>query len=133
MLTHVALAVTLVKPDRMVRFTPTDDVCCECTDIPMKNRNVPMFLILKRFLCPQEEQVQSQETRFRAVSSELTELRAVPPDRKVKGRELEEYKQRDEYLEFEVSWSLHTHPLQEFTVFLLKDIYQCGYYCPGYE
>ncbi|XP_031434946.1 PH and SEC7 domain-containing protein 1 isoform X2 [Clupea harengus] len=49
----------------------------------------------------QEEQVQSQETRFRAVSSELTELRAVPPDRKVKGRELEEYKQRDEYLEFE--------------------------------
>uniref|UniRef100_A0AAY4BZA3 SEC7 domain-containing protein n=1 Tax=Denticeps clupeoides TaxID=299321 RepID=A0AAY4BZA3_9TELE len=49
----------------------------------------------------QEEQVQSHESRFRAISSELTELRAVPPDPKVKGREQEEYKQREEYLEFE--------------------------------
>uniref|UniRef100_A0A8C7SRV0 SEC7 domain-containing protein n=1 Tax=Oncorhynchus mykiss TaxID=8022 RepID=A0A8C7SRV0_ONCMY len=49
----------------------------------------------------QEEQVQSHETRFRAISTELAELRSYPPDRKVKGRELEEYRQRDEYLEFE--------------------------------
>ncbi|XP_076142016.1 PH and SEC7 domain-containing protein 1 isoform X1 [Alosa pseudoharengus] len=49
----------------------------------------------------QEEQVQSHETRFRAVSFELTELRTVPLDRKVKGRELEEHKQREEYLDFE--------------------------------
>ncbi|KAL2082946.1 hypothetical protein ACEWY4_020719 [Coilia grayii] len=49
----------------------------------------------------QEEQVQSHETRFRTISSELIELRAVPPHRKVKGRELEEYKQREEYLDFE--------------------------------
>ncbi|XP_036408095.1 PH and SEC7 domain-containing protein 1-like isoform X2 [Megalops cyprinoides] len=49
----------------------------------------------------QEEQVQAHEARFRATSSELAELRSYPPDRKVKGRELEEYRQRDEYLEFE--------------------------------
>ncbi|KAJ8416139.1 hypothetical protein AAFF_G00381610 [Aldrovandia affinis] len=49
----------------------------------------------------EEEQVQSHEARFRATSSELAELRSYPPDRKVKGRELEEYRQRDEYLEFE--------------------------------
>ncbi|KAM6951530.1 uncharacterized protein FYW47_015051 [Aplochiton taeniatus] len=49
----------------------------------------------------QEEQVQSHETRFRATSTELAELRSYPPDRRVKGRELDEYRQRDEYLEFE--------------------------------
>ncbi|XP_018608587.2 PH and SEC7 domain-containing protein 1-like isoform X1 [Scleropages formosus] len=49
----------------------------------------------------QEEQLQAHESRFRSVSSELAELRSYPPDRKVKGRELEEYRQRDEYLEFE--------------------------------
>lgn len=38
------------------------------------------------------------------MSTELAELRSYPPDRKVKGRELEEYRQRDEYLEFEVSY-----------------------------
>lgn len=50
----------------------------------------------------QEEQVRSHEARFKALSTELAELRSYPPDRKVKGRELEEYRLRDEYLEFEV-------------------------------
>ncbi|XP_035770743.1 PH and SEC7 domain-containing protein 1-like [Neolamprologus brichardi] len=50
----------------------------------------------------QEEQVKSHENRFRAVSSELSDLTAATPDRKVKGRELEEQKLRQEYLEFEV-------------------------------
>ncbi|XP_047465085.1 uncharacterized protein LOC125022458 [Mugil cephalus] len=49
----------------------------------------------------EEEQVRSHETRFRAISTELSELRSFPPDRKVKGRELEEYRLRDEYLDFE--------------------------------
>ncbi|XP_078098742.1 PH and SEC7 domain-containing protein 1 isoform X5 [Sander vitreus] len=49
----------------------------------------------------QEEQVKCHENRFRAVSSELAELSAAAPDRKVKGRELEEQKLRQEYLEFE--------------------------------
>ncbi|MEQ2237249.1 hypothetical protein ILYODFUR_021302 [Ilyodon furcidens] len=48
-----------------------------------------------------EEQIRSHEARFRAISTELAELRSFPPDRKVKGRELEEYRQRDEYLDFE--------------------------------
>uniref|UniRef100_A0A665TYX4 Pleckstrin and Sec7 domain containing a n=1 Tax=Echeneis naucrates TaxID=173247 RepID=A0A665TYX4_ECHNA len=50
----------------------------------------------------QEEQVKSHENRFRAVCSELADLMASTPDRKVKGRELEEQKLRREYLEFEV-------------------------------
>lgn len=50
----------------------------------------------------QEEQVKAHENRFRAVSSELADLTASTPDRKVKGRELEEQKVRQEYLEFEV-------------------------------
>lgn len=50
----------------------------------------------------QEEQVKCHENRFRAVSSELADLTASSPDRKVKGRELEEQKLRQEYLEFEV-------------------------------
>ncbi|XP_056286537.1 PH and SEC7 domain-containing protein 1-like [Pseudoliparis swirei] len=49
----------------------------------------------------EEEQIRSHEARFRVLSTELAELRSYPPDRKVKGRELEEYRQRDEYLEFE--------------------------------
>ncbi|XP_038586106.1 uncharacterized protein LOC119911334 isoform X1 [Micropterus salmoides] len=49
----------------------------------------------------QEEQVKCHENRFRAVSSELADLTASTPDRKVKGRELEEQKLRQEYLEFE--------------------------------
>ncbi|XP_068182710.1 PH and SEC7 domain-containing protein 1 isoform X2 [Antennarius striatus] len=49
----------------------------------------------------QEEQVKSHENRFRAVSSELADLAVATPERKVKGRELEEHKLRQEYLEFE--------------------------------
>ncbi|KAK2824709.1 hypothetical protein Q5P01_021884 [Channa striata] len=49
----------------------------------------------------QDEQVKSHENRFRAVSSELADLVASSPERKVKGRELEEQKLRQEYLEFE--------------------------------
>uniref|UniRef100_A0A671LFU9 Uncharacterized LOC107666723 n=1 Tax=Sinocyclocheilus anshuiensis TaxID=1608454 RepID=A0A671LFU9_9TELE len=49
----------------------------------------------------QEEQVQAHEARFRSISTELVQLRSYPPDRKVKGRELEEYRMREEYLEFE--------------------------------
>uniref|UniRef100_A0A8C8DL57 Pleckstrin and Sec7 domain containing n=1 Tax=Oryzias sinensis TaxID=183150 RepID=A0A8C8DL57_9TELE len=49
----------------------------------------------------QEEQAKFHENRFRAVSSELLELTPATPDRKAKGRELEEQKLRKEYLEFE--------------------------------
>ena len=59
---------------------------------------------------PQEEQVKSHEARFRSISTELAELRSYPPDRKVKGRDLDEYRQRDEYLEFEVRRSPSARP-----------------------
>ncbi|KTG41707.1 hypothetical protein cypCar_00015039, partial [Cyprinus carpio] len=49
----------------------------------------------------QEEQAQAHESRFRSISTELVQLHSYPPDRKVKGRELEEYRLREEYLEFE--------------------------------
>ncbi|KAJ3610138.1 hypothetical protein NHX12_022232 [Muraenolepis orangiensis] len=49
----------------------------------------------------QEEQVKSHEIRFRAVCSELTDHTPTSPDPKVKGRELDEQKLRQEYLEFE--------------------------------
>uniref|UniRef100_A0A4W4EEM4 PH domain-containing protein n=1 Tax=Electrophorus electricus TaxID=8005 RepID=A0A4W4EEM4_ELEEL len=49
----------------------------------------------------QEEQVHSHEERFQAVSSERQELRSIPQERKLRGKELEEVKQREEYLEFE--------------------------------
>uniref|UniRef100_A0A3Q1JLV1 Pleckstrin and Sec7 domain containing a n=1 Tax=Anabas testudineus TaxID=64144 RepID=A0A3Q1JLV1_ANATE len=57
----------------------------------------------------QEEQVKSHENRFRAVSSELADLTGSTPDRKVKGRELEEQKVRQEYLEFEVRGYTRSH------------------------
>lgn len=41
--------------------------------------------------------------RFRSISSEQQELRSLPQERKLKGKEQEEAKQREEYLEFEVS------------------------------
>ncbi|KAK2852439.1 hypothetical protein Q7C36_007640 [Tachysurus vachellii] len=49
----------------------------------------------------QEEQAKSHEMRFRFVSTELLELRTFPQERKPKGKEQEEAKQREEYLEFE--------------------------------
>ncbi|TRY79049.1 hypothetical protein DNTS_011028 [Danionella cerebrum] len=49
----------------------------------------------------QEEQVQAHESRFLSISTELAQLRSLPPERKVKARELEEYRLREEYLEFE--------------------------------
>lgn len=66
----------------------------------------PFSIILPANYCKlcalQEEQVRSHEARFKTLSTELAELRSYPPDRKLKGRELEEYRHRDEYLEFEV-------------------------------
>ncbi|XP_026134398.1 LOW QUALITY PROTEIN: uncharacterized protein LOC113112769 [Carassius auratus] len=50
---------------------------------------------------PQEEQLKSHETRFRAISAELQELRSSPQDRRTRSRDQEEYKQREEYLDFE--------------------------------
>uniref|UniRef100_A0A3Q3E729 Pleckstrin and Sec7 domain containing a n=2 Tax=Hippocampus comes TaxID=109280 RepID=A0A3Q3E729_HIPCM len=49
----------------------------------------------------EEEQARSHEARLRAVSSELAELLSCPPQNKLKGRQLDQYQQRDQYLHFE--------------------------------
>ncbi|KFW65978.1 PH and SEC7 domain-containing protein 1, partial [Pygoscelis adeliae] len=49
----------------------------------------------------QEEQVKSHETKFKTMSAELLEHRSSLPEKKVKGKEYEELKQKEEYLEFE--------------------------------
>uniref|UniRef100_A0A8C0FT55 Pleckstrin and Sec7 domain containing n=1 Tax=Bubo bubo TaxID=30461 RepID=A0A8C0FT55_BUBBB len=51
----------------------------------------------------QEEQVKSHETKFKTMSAELLEHRPLLPEKKVKGKEYEELKQKEEYLEFEKS------------------------------
>uniref|UniRef100_A0A8D0L9M7 Pleckstrin and Sec7 domain containing n=1 Tax=Sphenodon punctatus TaxID=8508 RepID=A0A8D0L9M7_SPHPU len=51
----------------------------------------------------QEEQVKSHETKFKTMAAELVEHRSSLPEKKVKGKEYEELKQKEEYLEFEKS------------------------------
>ncbi|XP_053168729.1 PH and SEC7 domain-containing protein 1 isoform X2 [Hemicordylus capensis] len=51
----------------------------------------------------QEEQVKSHETKFKAMAAELLEHRSSLPEKKVKGKEYEELKQKEEYLVFEKS------------------------------
>lgn len=53
--------------------------------------------------------MKSHETKFKTMSAELLEHRSSLPEKKVKGKEYEELKQKEEYLEFEVSWETHTH------------------------
>lgn len=47
--------------------------------------------------------MKSHETKFKTMSAELLEHRSSLPEKKVKGKEYEELKQKEEYLEFEVS------------------------------
>ncbi|KAL8186621.1 UNVERIFIED_CONTAM: hypothetical protein K2H54_001361 [Gekko kuhli] len=51
----------------------------------------------------QEEQLKSHETKFKAMAAELLEHHASLPEKKVKGKEYEELKQKEEYLVFEKS------------------------------
>ncbi|XP_029457642.1 PH and SEC7 domain-containing protein 3 isoform X1 [Rhinatrema bivittatum] len=48
-----------------------------------------------------EEQLRSHEAKFKQISTELAEHRSYPPDKKVKAKEIDEYKMKDHYLEFE--------------------------------
>uniref|UniRef100_A0A670YPC2 PH domain-containing protein n=1 Tax=Pseudonaja textilis TaxID=8673 RepID=A0A670YPC2_PSETE len=57
----------------------------------------------------QEEQLKSHEMKFKAMAAELLEHRSSLPEKKVKGKEYEELKQKEEYLIFEVS---RNHTLQ---------------------
>uniref|UniRef100_A0A8C4TWE5 Pleckstrin and Sec7 domain containing 3 n=1 Tax=Falco tinnunculus TaxID=100819 RepID=A0A8C4TWE5_FALTI len=49
----------------------------------------------------QDEQLKSHEAKLKQISTELAEHRSYPPDKKVKGKEVDDYKLKDHYLEFE--------------------------------
>ncbi|XP_045142784.1 PH and SEC7 domain-containing protein 3 [Echinops telfairi] len=49
----------------------------------------------------QEEQLKSHESKLKQITTELAEHRSYPPDKKVKAKEMDEYKLKDHYLEFE--------------------------------
>ncbi|XP_029466553.1 PH and SEC7 domain-containing protein 1 [Rhinatrema bivittatum] len=51
----------------------------------------------------QEEQVKTHETKVKSMSSDLVEHRSYPLDKKLKGKEFEEFKQKEDYLHFEKS------------------------------
>lgn len=46
--------------------------------------------------------MKTHESKFKSMSSSLIEHRTTPPDKKVKGKEVDEFKQKEDYLEFEV-------------------------------
>ncbi|XP_039580012.1 PH and SEC7 domain-containing protein 3 isoform X5 [Passer montanus] len=50
----------------------------------------------------QDEQLKSHEAKLKQISTELAEHRSYPPDKKLKGKEVDDYKLKDHYLEFEV-------------------------------
>uniref|UniRef100_H2ZS53 PH domain-containing protein n=2 Tax=Latimeria chalumnae TaxID=7897 RepID=H2ZS53_LATCH len=49
----------------------------------------------------QDEQLKSHETKLKQIATELAEHRSYPPDKKVKAKEIDEYRLREHYLEFE--------------------------------
>ncbi|KAJ8286729.1 hypothetical protein GJAV_G00042640 [Gymnothorax javanicus] len=49
----------------------------------------------------QDEQLKSHEAKLKHVSTELAEHRSYPPDKKVKAKEIDEYRLKEHYLEFE--------------------------------
>lgn len=60
------------------------------------------FLLLSMWMLSQEEQLKSHEAKLKHVSTELAEHRSYPPDKKVKAKEIDEYRLKEHYLEFEV-------------------------------
>lgn len=49
-----------------------------------------------------DEQLKSHEAKLKQISTELAEHRSYPPDKKLKGKEVDDDKLKDHYLEFEV-------------------------------
>uniref|UniRef100_A0AAR2KLU3 Pleckstrin and Sec7 domain containing a n=1 Tax=Pygocentrus nattereri TaxID=42514 RepID=A0AAR2KLU3_PYGNA len=78
----------------------------------------------------QEEQLQAHEARFRAVSSELQELRSVPQERKTKGKDQDEGKQREEYLDFEVRSLMSETTTSLRVIFPKPQSFFCGFFGP---
>eukprot|EP00071_Canis_lupus_P026090 XP_022259647.1 PH and SEC7 domain-containing protein 3 isoform X1 [Canis lupus familiaris] len=59
----------------------------------------------------QEEQLKSHESKLKQITTELAEHRSYPPDKKVKAKEIDEYRLKDHYLEFELRISLSSSTL----------------------
>ncbi|KAF4026243.1 hypothetical protein G4228_018253, partial [Cervus hanglu yarkandensis] len=69
----------------------------------------------------QEEQLKSHETKLRQITTELAEHRSYPPDKKVKAKEVDEYKLKDHYLEFEKTrYEMYVRLLKEGGLELLS-------------
>ncbi|XP_064355805.1 PH and SEC7 domain-containing protein 3-like isoform X2 [Dromaius novaehollandiae] len=49
----------------------------------------------------QDEQLESHKARLKQIFTELAEHRSYPPDKKLRGKEVDDYKLKDHYLEFE--------------------------------
>ncbi|GAB1293203.1 PH and SEC7 domain-containing protein 3 [Apodemus speciosus] len=62
----------------------------------------------------QEEQLKSHEGKLKQITTELAEHRSYPPDKKVKAKDVDEYKLKDHYLEFEKSrYEIYVNVLKE--------------------
>lgn len=57
----------------------------------------------------QEEQVRTHEAKLKAMANELREHRATQLGKKARGKEADEQRQKEAYLEFEVSPLPDTH------------------------
>ncbi|XP_031295859.2 PH and SEC7 domain-containing protein 3 isoform X1 [Camelus dromedarius] len=69
----------------------------------------------------QEEQLKSHESKLKQIATELAEHRSYPPDKKVKAKEVDEYKLKDHYLEFEKTrYETYVRVLKEGGVELLN-------------
>ncbi|XP_069872655.1 PH and SEC7 domain-containing protein 3 isoform X2 [Dipodomys merriami] len=62
----------------------------------------------------QEEQLKSHESKLKQITTELAEHRSYPPDKKVKAKDVDEYKLKDHYLEFEKTrYEMYVNILKE--------------------
>ncbi|KAL1772808.1 PH and SEC7 domain-containing protein 3 isoform X1 [Sigmodon hispidus] len=62
----------------------------------------------------QEEQLKSHESKLKQITTELAEHRSYPPDKKVKAKDIDEYKLKDHYLEFEKTrYEIYVNILKE--------------------
>ncbi|NXY70142.1 PSD3 protein, partial [Glareola pratincola] len=70
----------------------------------------------------QDEQLKSHEAKLKQISTELAEHRSYPPDKKLKGKEVDDYKLKDHYLEFEKNrYEIYVSLLKEGVKELLSE------------
>lgn len=75
----------------------------------------------------QEEQLKSHEAKLKHITTELAEHRSYPPDKKVKTKEIEEYRLKEHYLEFEVSQDKHKLTWRRHAIPMFTECFQAIY------